>query len=147
MVSIARVYGPIVATKLDKIKNLHSTDTMDTENSGTRGRPIWVHSSQVGKADSKWVYHVVAAYPNVSPGPMNGSILLRWANFYGRYHRAVQRYLLDFFPGIKLSSGMGTVYLRRASPGTTMISLTKDWMNALRSVNSLSLRKSFMSLA
>ena len=50
-------------------------------------------------------------------------------------------------PGIKLSSGMGTVYLRRASPGTTMISLTKDWMNALRSVNSLSLRKSFMSLA
>ena len=50
-------------------------------------------------------------------------------------------------PGIKLSSGMGTVYLRRASPGTTMISLTKDLMNALRSVNSLSLRKSFMSLA
>ena len=29
-------------------------------------------------------------------------------------------------PGIRLSSGMGTVYLRRASPGTTMISLTKD---------------------
>ena len=50
-------------------------------------------------------------------------------------------------PAKKLSSGIGTVYLRRASPGTTMISLTKDWMNALRSVNSLSLRKSFMSLA
>ena len=52
----------------------HSTDTIDTENSGTRGRPIWVHSSQVGKAHSKWVCHVVPAYPNVSPGPMNGSI-------------------------------------------------------------------------
>ena len=69
----------IEPTKLDKIENLHSTDTIDTENSGTRGRPIWVHSSQVGKADSKWVCHVVPAYPNVSPGPMNGSILLRWA--------------------------------------------------------------------
>ena len=72
-------YGTLVPTKLDKIKNLHSTDTIDTENSGTRGRPIWVHSSQVGKADSKWVCHVVPAYPNVSPGPMNGSILLTWA--------------------------------------------------------------------
>ena len=69
-------------TRLDKIKNLHSTDTIDTENSGTRGRPIWVHSSQVGKADSKWVCHVVPAYPNVSPGPMNGSILLRWTRVY-----------------------------------------------------------------
>ena len=49
------------------------------ENSGTRGRPIWVHSSQVGKADLKWVCHVVPVYPNVSPGPMNGSILLSWA--------------------------------------------------------------------
>ena len=50
-------------------------------------------------------------------------------------------------PGMRLSSGMGTVYLRRASPGMTTISLTKDWMKALRSVNSLSLRKSLMSLA
>ena len=50
-------------------------------------------------------------------------------------------------PGIKLSSGMGTVYLRRASPGMTTISLTKDWMKALRSVSSLSFRKSLMSLA
>ena len=41
-------------------------------------------------------------------------------------------------PGIKLSSGIGTVYLRRASPGTTTISLIKDWMKALRSVSSLS---------
>ena len=30
------------------------------------------------KRTHKWVCHVVAAYPNVSPGPMNGSILLRW---------------------------------------------------------------------
>ena len=50
-------------------------------------------------------------------------------------------------PGRKLSSGIETVYLRRASPGTTTISLTKDWMKALRSVSSLSFRKSFMSLA
>ena len=35
-------------TQLDKNKNLHSTDTIDKENSGTRGRSIWVHSSQVG---------------------------------------------------------------------------------------------------
>ena len=47
------VYRQVRPTKLDKIKNLHSTDTIDTENSGTRGRPIWVHSSQVGKADLK----------------------------------------------------------------------------------------------
>ena len=35
---------PSSPTKLDKIENLHSTDTIDTENSGTRGRPVWVHS-------------------------------------------------------------------------------------------------------
>ena len=34
-------------TQLDKINNLHSTDTVATKNSGTRGRPIWVHSSEV----------------------------------------------------------------------------------------------------
>ena len=75
-------WSPVKPTKLHKIKNLHSTDTIDTENSGTRGRPLWVDSSQVGKSDSKWVCHVVPAYPNVSPGPMNGSILLRWAYTY-----------------------------------------------------------------
>ena len=31
----------------------HTKDTIATENSGTRGRSIWVHSSQVGKADSQ----------------------------------------------------------------------------------------------
>ncbi len=50
-------------------------------------------------------------------------------------------------PGIRLSSGMGTVYLRRASPGMTTISLTNDSMNALRSVSSLSFRTSRISLA
>ena len=30
------------------------------------------------KRTHKWVCHVVPAYPNVSLGPMNGSILLRW---------------------------------------------------------------------
>ena len=43
--------------KLDESKSIHSTDSIATENSGTHGRPIWVHSSQVGKADSKWVCH------------------------------------------------------------------------------------------
>ena len=36
-----------------KIKKLHVWDSIATENSGTRGRSIWVHSSQVGKADSQ----------------------------------------------------------------------------------------------
>ena len=48
-------------------------------------------------------------------------------------------------PAKKLSSGIGTVYRIRASPGMTIISLTKDSMKALRSVNSLSSRKSLMS--
>ena len=51
------------------------------------------------------------------------------------------------FPGIWLSLGIGTVYLRRASSGTTTISLTNDWMKALRSVSSLCFRKSLISLA
>ena len=34
------IYRPPRSTKLDKIKNLHSTDSIDTENSGTRGRSI-----------------------------------------------------------------------------------------------------------
>ena len=38
MVSIARVYGPVVATKLDKFKNLHSLDSIATETYGTHGR-------------------------------------------------------------------------------------------------------------
>ena len=52
MVSIARVYGPVVATKLDKFKNLHLTDSIDTENLSTRGRSVWVHSSQVRLLDT-----------------------------------------------------------------------------------------------
>ena len=34
------IYRPPRSTKLDKIKNLHSTDSIDTGNSGTRGRSI-----------------------------------------------------------------------------------------------------------
>lgn len=30
------------STRLDKIKNLHSPDTIDTQHSGTRGRSIWM---------------------------------------------------------------------------------------------------------
>ena len=34
------VYRQIRPTRLDEIKNFHSTDTIATENSGTRGRSI-----------------------------------------------------------------------------------------------------------
>ena len=40
------------ATKLDKIKNLHSAASVDTENLSTRGRLVWGHSSQVRLLDS-----------------------------------------------------------------------------------------------
>ena len=40
------------------------------------------------KRTHKWVCHVVPAYPNVSLGPMNGSILLRWASSLLRLERA-----------------------------------------------------------
>ena len=39
-------------TQLDKIKNLHSADSIDTENSSTRGWSAWVHSSQARSSDS-----------------------------------------------------------------------------------------------
>ena len=64
------------STKLDKIKNLHSTDSIDTQNSSTRGRLVWVHSSQVGKS--------VLTNGCVTLFPMNGSILLWWTYFDGR---------------------------------------------------------------
>ena len=38
--------------KPDKIKSLHSTDSIDTESLSTRGRSVWVHSSQVKLLDS-----------------------------------------------------------------------------------------------
>ena len=40
-------------TKLDKIKNFHvPPDTIDTETRDTRGRSVWVHSSEFGFLDS-----------------------------------------------------------------------------------------------
>ena len=39
-------------TRLDRIKIIHSPDSIATENSGTRGRSIWVHLSQVGLLDN-----------------------------------------------------------------------------------------------
>ena len=45
-------YRQLRPTRLDEIKNFHSTDSIDTKNSGTRGRSIWVNSSQVGLLDS-----------------------------------------------------------------------------------------------
>ena len=64
-------FGTCRPTRLDEIKNFHSTDSMDTQNSSTRGRLVWVHSSQVGKS--------VLTNGCVTLFPMNGSILLRWA--------------------------------------------------------------------
>ncbi len=52
-----------------------------------------------------------------------------------------------FFPGIKLSSGMGTAYRTTALSGRSSISLTKVSMKARRSVSSLSFRNLLMSLA
>ena len=40
------------AHQLDKIKNFHSLDSIDTENLSTRGWSVWVHSSQVRLLDS-----------------------------------------------------------------------------------------------
>ena len=40
------------STRLDEIKNLHSADSIATETYGTRGRSVWVHSSQVRLLDS-----------------------------------------------------------------------------------------------
>ena len=36
--------NPTGPTRLDKIKNLHSADSIDTESLSTRGRSVWVHS-------------------------------------------------------------------------------------------------------
>ena len=40
------------STPLEKIENLHLTDSIDTENLSTRGRSVWVHSSQVRLLDT-----------------------------------------------------------------------------------------------
>ena len=55
------------------------------------------------KRTHKWVCHVVPAYPNVSPGPMIGSILLRWTRL--SCHRFVANqvrlalFILAYNPG------------------------------------------------
>ena len=67
----------------------------------------------------------------------------------------VNRLCLELAPSQQLTSigafgvdcEMGMVDLSRASPGVTTTSSTKDLMKALRSVGSLSLRKSLISLA
>ena len=46
-VTRASMYGRVQATRLDEIKNFHLTDSIDTERLSTRGRSVWVHSSQV----------------------------------------------------------------------------------------------------
>ena len=45
-------YNQEKSTKLDKIENLHSADSIDTESLSTRGRSVWVHSSQVRLLES-----------------------------------------------------------------------------------------------
>ena len=49
-------WTPVNDSGPEEIKNFHSTDSIDTETSGTRGLSIWVHSSQVGLLDSS-VHH------------------------------------------------------------------------------------------
>ena len=59
-------------TKLDKIKSLHSTDSINTENSGTRGRSIWVNSrlldSSVPAGEGGAVRNGVARSLGTEPG-------------------------------------------------------------------------------
>ena len=43
--------------KLDKIKNLHTKDTIATEDSGTRGRSMWTPAGETGRID-KWLFHI-----------------------------------------------------------------------------------------
>ena len=45
-------YNQQESTKLDKINNLHSLESINTENSDTRGPSVWVHSSRVGFFDN-----------------------------------------------------------------------------------------------
>ena len=56
----------------DKVESLHSTDTIDTENSGTRGRPVWVHSrlldSSVPAGEGGAVGNGVARSLGAEPG-------------------------------------------------------------------------------
>ena len=49
-----RSWGP---TRLDKIKNLHGLDTIDTKSCGTRGRSIWIQPGKVRRID-KWLCHL-----------------------------------------------------------------------------------------
>ena len=65
-------YGTLWPTRLDKIKNLHSTDSIDTENLGARGRSIWVHSrlldSSVPAGEGEAVGNCVARSLGTEPG-------------------------------------------------------------------------------
>ena len=60
------------STKLDKINNLHSTASIDTEDSGTRGRSVWVHSrlldSSVPAGEGGAVGNGVARSLGTEPG-------------------------------------------------------------------------------
>ena len=47
--------------------DIHPTDTIATENSGTRGRSVWVHSSSVGLLDNSLPHRV---------GPLKTSVAL-----------------------------------------------------------------------
>ena len=80
-------------TKLYRINNLHSTDTIDTENSGTRGRLIWVHSSQVRLLESSVPHNSLAgeggAVGNGRGGQLGARTLLprldlSWPSPYAR---------------------------------------------------------------
>ena len=64
--------GPVSVTKLDEIENFHSTGSIDTENLGTRGRSIWIHSrlldSSVPAGKGEAVGNGVARSLGTEPG-------------------------------------------------------------------------------
>ena len=69
-VAANRQGGP---TKLDKIKNFHLTDSIDTENSSTHGWSDWVRSSQVRLLDSSLLHNSLPERVGPAPGNRRGA--------------------------------------------------------------------------
>ena len=66
------------------------------------------------KRTHKWVCHVAPAYPNVSPGPVNGSILLRWTRLSCHRFVANQVRLALFILAYNLGNLLRRLCLPRA---------------------------------
>ena len=61
-------------TKLDKIKNLHSLDSIDTESLSTRGRSTWVRLSPVKLLGTSRLMKNVDAYLPERVGPLGTGV-------------------------------------------------------------------------